>query len=77
MRLENDTLWLSQRLMVELFEKDADTIGLHIRNIFTEGELEQTLQRIRQARETNALQISQWPPNMKGNPTIIQNQTQP
>ena len=63
--------------MVELFEKDADTIGLHIRNIFTEGELEQTLQRIRQARETNALQISQWPPNMKGNPTIIQNQTQP
>ena len=40
-RLENDTLWLSQRLMAELFEKDSDTIGLHIKNIYTEGELEE------------------------------------
>jgi death-on-curing family protein len=38
-RLENDTLWLSQRLMAELFEKDTDTVGLHIKNIFSEGEL--------------------------------------
>ncbi len=38
-RLENETLWLSQRLMGELFEKDSDTIGLHIKNIFKEGEL--------------------------------------
>lgn len=40
-RLENETIWLSQRLMAELFEKDTDTIGLHIKNIFTEGELEE------------------------------------
>lgn len=40
-RLENDTLWLSQRLMAELFEKDSDTIGLHIKNSYTEGELEE------------------------------------
>jgi len=26
--------------MAELFEKDTDTVGLHIRNIFKEGELE-------------------------------------
>lgn len=38
-RLENETLWLSQRLMAKLFEKDSDTIGLHIKNIFAEGEL--------------------------------------
>ena len=37
--LENETLWLTQRLMAELFDKDTDTIGLHIRNIFSEGEL--------------------------------------
>lgn len=40
-RLENDTLWLSQRLMAELFEKDSDTIGLHIKNIFAESELDE------------------------------------
>jgi hypothetical protein len=39
-QLTEDTVWLSQRQMAELFNKDADTIGLHIRNIFKEGELE-------------------------------------
>ena len=37
--LEADTVWLSQRQMAELFEKDTDTIGLHIRNLYKEGEL--------------------------------------
>lgn len=39
-RLTEDTVWLNQRQMAELFDKNADTIGLHIRNIFKEGELE-------------------------------------
>lgn len=39
--LENDTLWLSQRLMAELFDKDTDTIGFHIKNIYSEGELDE------------------------------------
>ncbi|MDB5146715.1 MAG: cytochrome biosis protein CycH [Mucilaginibacter sp.] len=39
-QLTEDTVWLSQRQMAELFNKDTDTIGLHIRNIFKEGELE-------------------------------------
>jgi prophage maintenance system killer protein len=38
-RLEHDTLWLSQRQMSALFDKDPDTIGLHLRNIYREGEL--------------------------------------
>lgn len=38
---ENETLWLSQRAMSELFDKDSDTIGLHIKNIYSEGELEE------------------------------------
>ena len=38
-RLENETLWLSQKLMAELFDKDTDTVGLHVKNIFAEGEL--------------------------------------
>ncbi|MCB0711740.1 MAG: virulence RhuM family protein [Ignavibacteriae bacterium] len=40
-RLESETLWLSQKQMALLFEKDTDTIGLHLRNIFQEGELEE------------------------------------
>lgn len=36
---QNNTLWLNQKLMSELFDKDSDTIGLHIKNIFSEHEL--------------------------------------
>ncbi len=39
-QLDQDTVWLSQKQMAELFEKDSDTVGLHIRNIFKEGELD-------------------------------------
>lgn len=38
-RLENDTVWLSQEMMASLFEKDRTDIGRHIRNIYKEGEL--------------------------------------
>jgi prophage maintenance system killer protein len=38
--LQNETVWLTQAQMAELFDKDSDTIGLHIRNIFRTGELE-------------------------------------
>jgi len=40
-KLDRDTVWLSQRQMSVLFDKDTDTIGLHIRNVFREGELEE------------------------------------
>ncbi|MGB4848031.1 MAG: virulence protein RhuM/Fic/DOC family protein [Saprospiraceae bacterium] len=38
---ERDTVWLSQKLMAELFEKDTDTIGLHLKNIYSEKELDE------------------------------------
>jgi prophage maintenance system killer protein len=38
--LDHETVWLSQRQMAELFEKDTDTIGLHVRNLYKEGELD-------------------------------------
>jgi hypothetical protein len=38
-RLENETVWLTQKLMAELFQKDVRTINEHIQNIFEEGEL--------------------------------------
>ncbi len=39
-QFDHDSVWLSQKQMGELFAKDTDTVGLHVRNIFKEGELE-------------------------------------
>lgn len=39
-RLSEGTLWLSQRVMAELFGKDVRTINEHLQAIFEEGELE-------------------------------------
>lgn len=38
-RLQDETVWLTQKLMAELFQKDLRTINEHIQNIFEEGEL--------------------------------------
>src|ERR1039458_466828 len=38
-RFENETVWLSQALIAELFQKDVRTINEHLLNIFEEGEL--------------------------------------
>lgn len=38
-RLENETVWLTQAQMAELFGKSKKTISEHISNIFKEGEL--------------------------------------
>ncbi len=38
-RLQDDTVWLTQKRMAELFQKDVRTINEHIKNIFEEGEL--------------------------------------
>ncbi len=39
-RLDHDTVWLSQSHLAELFGRERSVIGKHIRNIFSEGELE-------------------------------------
>ena len=41
--LENETVWLTQAQMAELFDKDRTVIGRHIRNIYKEEELEQNI----------------------------------
>ena len=38
--LDNDTVWLTQKQMSELFDKNRKTITEHVNNIFKEGELE-------------------------------------
>lgn len=39
-KIEDETVWLTQKQMAELFQKDIRTINEHIQNIFSEGELE-------------------------------------
>lgn len=40
-RLENETVWLTQAQMVELFQTTKQNVSLHVGNVFREGELEQ------------------------------------
>lgn len=38
-RLDKDTLWLNQKMIAEVFDTSSDNIGLHLKNIYSEGEL--------------------------------------
>ncbi len=40
-RPENETVWLTQQLMAELFQSTQQNIGRHLKNNFAEGELRQ------------------------------------
>ena len=48
-RLENETVWLTQKLMAELFQVGVNTINYHIKEIFNEDELtpEATIRKFR------------------------------
>ncbi len=49
----NETVWLNQAQMCELFAKSKKTISEHIRNIFRENELDE-LSVVRKSRTTAA-----------------------
>ena len=58
-RLEGETVWLSQKQMAELFEKDVRTINEHVINAFEEGELarEATIRNFRIVRQEGQRQV--------------------
>jgi len=58
-RLQDETVWLSQKLMAELFQKDVRTINEHIVNIYEEGELlqESTIRKFRIVRNEGGRQV--------------------
>jgi hypothetical protein len=59
-RFENETLWLTQALIAELFQKDVRTINEHLVNIFEEGELqrESTVRKFRIVRPEGGRQVN-------------------
>lgn len=59
-RFENETLWLTQKLMAELFQIGVNTVNHHLKEIFAEGELqaEATVRRYRIVQTEGSRQIS-------------------
>lgn len=58
-RLEEETVWLTQEQMAELFGKGRSTVAEHIANVYEEGELEQnrTCRKFRQVRQEGPREV--------------------
>lgn len=41
--IKDETIWLTQKAMAELFDVDKSTISRHLKNIFQEGELQENV----------------------------------
>ena len=59
-RFENETIWLTQAFIAELFQKDVRTINEHLMNIFEEGELrrEATIRKFRIVRSEGRREVA-------------------
>jgi hypothetical protein len=59
-RFEDETLWLTQALIAELFQKDVRTINEHLANIYDEGELarESTIRKFRIVRLEGSREVA-------------------
>ena len=59
-RLENETVWLSQKMMAELFQVGVPTINYHIKEIYECGELdrEATIRKFRIVRMEDRRQVT-------------------
>lgn len=58
-RLEGETLWLSQAQMAQLFDTSTDNISLHLKNIYSQGELEEkaTTEELSVVRQEGSRQV--------------------
>lgn len=59
-RLENETAWLTQAHMAELFQTTVPNVNMHLRNIYAEGELQAAaaIQEFLIVRAEGARQVS-------------------
>ncbi|MCK5943358.1 MAG: virulence RhuM family protein [Planctomycetes bacterium] len=59
-RFEGETIWLTQALLADLFQRDVRTVNEHLVNIYDEGELqrEATIRRFRIVRTEGAREVS-------------------
>ena len=59
-RLEDETVWLTQQMMADLFQTTVPNISMHIKNIYDEGELqtEATIKKFLTVRREGNRQVS-------------------
>ena len=59
-KFEQETIWLSQKQMAELFDKDVRTVNEHIKTIYTTGELtkDSTIRNFRIVRKEGKRDVS-------------------
>ncbi|NOU08922.1 MAG: hydroxyacid dehydrogenase, partial [Nitrospira sp.] len=59
-RFENDTIWLPQAQLAELFQVAVPTVNEHLKGIYIEGELtaEATIRKFRIVRSEGARQVA-------------------
>ena len=59
-RVENETVWLTQREIVELFQTAKSTVSEHIKNIYSDGELlpDATVRKIRTVQQEGNRNVS-------------------
>ena len=59
-RVEHETVWLSQAQLSALFDKNVRTINEHIQNVYQEGELEKnpTIRKFRIVRQEGKRQVA-------------------
>src|SRR5687768_14141920 len=62
--LREETAWLTQKQMADLFQKDVRTVNEHIQNVFQEGELAQgaTIRKFRIVQKEGA---RRWPKRLR------------
>ena len=66
--LKNETVWLTQKLMAELFQTTKQNISLHIQNIYNDGELplEATVKEYLTVQKEGDRQVSRTSEKYKG-----------
>jgi hypothetical protein len=59
-RFEQETIWLSQKLMAELFDKDIRTINEHLQGIYEDGEIDAgaTIRKFRIVRQEGSREVA-------------------
>ena len=61
-RVDRETVWLSQRQMAELFETSTDNIGLHLKRIYADAELDEpaTTEESSVVRQEGSRRVSRY-----------------
>jgi hypothetical protein len=59
-RFQDETIWLSQALMAELYQKDVRTINEHLKSIYSDGELapDATIRKFRIVRQEGSREVA-------------------